>query len=161
MTQRLLFTILLLGAGAGSIAIAASGCSSSTTPPGSGTHTGGSDSGNEGEDAGTGGETGSGADSGGHDGAIGADGGGESDGSHDAPAPDALYGCAVMGSFGWTCTATATGPDPTECTDPNFPDCFVGGQGAWCTKTCASVSDCADDGGGCTPSGCNTKGYCK
>jgi len=83
-------------------------------------------------------------------------------GAHDGPPPDALYAaCATQGTFGWPCSAAATGPDPTECTDPNFPDCFVGGQGAWCTKTCTGLADCAGDGGGCVATGCNGKGYCK
>jgi hypothetical protein len=86
------------------------------------------------------------------------------DGDQNGAAPDALYGaCAVKGSFGANCAATTSGPDPTDCTDPAFPDCFAGGQGAWCTKTCTSVTDCtsAAEDGGCAPSACNMKGYCK
>src|SRR5580658_2219629 len=33
------------------------------------------------------------------------------DGPHDSAAPDALYGaCARMGSFGWPCSASTSGP---------------------------------------------------
>jgi hypothetical protein len=83
------------------------------------------------------------------------------------PAPTTVYGaCALQGSFGWPCSATTSGPDPTDCTDPNFPDCFVGGQGSWCTASCATFGVCPpgdQDGGdaGCTPSACNARGYCK
>ena len=83
---------------------------------------------------------------------------------HDGPSPDALYGaCAKQGSFGWPCTLTVTGPDPSECTDPNYPDCFAGGQGAWCTKTCTGTTDCTNGASdaGCVPTACNGKGYCK
>lgn len=82
---------------------------------------------------------------------------------HDSAAPDALYGaCAVTGSFGWSCAASATGADPADCTDPNYPDCFVGGQGSWCTKACIANGDCvAIEDAGCVPSACNMKGYCK
>jgi hypothetical protein len=86
------------------------------------------------------------------------------DGPHDGGAPDALYGaCATTGGFGWPCSATASGPDPTDCTDPSYPDCFVGGQGAWCTKTCGGNADCTTGArdAGCVPTTCNTKGYCK
>jgi hypothetical protein len=87
------------------------------------------------------------------------------DGPRDGAAPDALYGCAVTGSFGSPCSATTSGPDPTDCTDPNYPDCFVGGQGAWCTKTCTpgSATDCTMgvEDAGCVPSACNARGYCK
>ncbi len=83
------------------------------------------------------------------------------------PPPTAVYGeCALKGSFGWPCSSTTSGPDPTDCTDPNFPDCFVGGQGSWCTASCATFGVCpqpAEDGGdaGCIPSACNARGYCK
>jgi hypothetical protein len=117
------------------------GCSSSSSGP---TTTTGPD-----------GSTG-GADTGG-----GADAGGGGDGAHDGPAPDALYGaCAVKGSFGWPCSAADSGPDPTDCTDPNFPDCFVGGQGSWCTSSCTVLADCSTDAG-CVITGCNSKRYCK
>lgn len=89
----------------------------------------------------------------------------EGDGPHDGAAPDALYGaCAVMGSFGWPCKLTASGADPTDCTDPAYPQCFVGGQGAWCTKLCpGGSSDCTTGGedAGCVPTQCNGRGYCK
>lgn len=88
-------------------------------------------------------------------------GGAADGGAHDAPAADALYGaCAVNAGFGWPCAAAATGPDAVNCTNPAFPVCFVGGQGAWCTKTCANPSECTSDAG-CTPTACNSKGYCK
>ena len=86
------------------------------------------------------------------------------EGAHDGPAPDALYGCALPGSFGANCRATATGADPTDCTDPEYPICFVGGQGAWCTKTCTPTgTECTTgvEDGGCAPTGCNGRGYCK
>jgi hypothetical protein len=83
-------------------------------------------------------------------------------GSDGGLSPDALYGCAVTGSFGWPCTATTSGADPTDCTDPSYPDCFVGGQGAWCTKVCAGNGDCtALEDAGCAPASCNARGYCK
>jgi hypothetical protein len=74
--------------------------------------------------------------------------------------------CAAKGSFGWPCGLDASGPDPTTCTDPNFPDCFVGGQSAWCTASCATFGICPggdQDGGdaGCVPVACNARGYCK
>ena len=97
---------------------------------------------------------------------------------------DSLYGaCARQGSFGYPCTVP-NAIDTTDCTDPNFPYCFGGGQGYWCTTYCGTV-DAGDDGGtvtggfaacvvevpdggfpdaagaGCTPSACNNKGYCK
>ncbi|HEX8790714.1 MAG TPA: hypothetical protein VF765_07165 [Polyangiaceae bacterium] len=86
------------------------------------------------------------------------------DGPHDGAAPDALYGaCARQGSFGWPCSLTASGPDTTDCTDPAYTQCFVGGQGAWCTKTCTSATDCTMgvEDAGCIPTGCNARGYCK
>jgi hypothetical protein len=130
------------------------GCSSgsSTNPsPGPG------DSGS-GQDTSTGGDTGSPADTGSPEDVVHA-----GDGPHDGGAPDALYGCAAQGSFGWPCTAATTGPDPTNCTDPAYPDCFVGGQGAWCTKTCTAATDCTSgtEDAGCVPTSCNLKGYCK
>jgi hypothetical protein len=85
----------------------------------------------------------------------------------DKAAPTTVYGaCAAPGSFGWPCTAPTSEPDPTECTDPNFPDCFVGGQGSWCTASCATFGVCPggdQDGGdaGCIPTQCNARGYCK
>jgi len=86
------------------------------------------------------------------------------DGPRDGAAPDALYGgCALEGSFGWPCSLTASGPDPTTCTDPTYSVCFVGGQGAWCTKTCTSNTDCTTgvEDAGCIPTECNARGYCK
>jgi hypothetical protein len=84
------------------------------------------------------------------------------------PAPETVYAeCAINGSFGWPCTLDASGPDPVECTDPQFPDCFAGGQSSWCTASCAQFGVCpapADqDGGdaGCAPVACNARGYCK
>ena len=69
----------------------------------------------------------------------------------------------VKGSFGSTCAATVTGADPTDCTDPGYAECFVGGQGAWCTKLCKAATDCTTGGedAGCQPTACNAKGYCK
>ncbi|MGH7297264.1 MAG: hypothetical protein ACRELB_20160 [Polyangiaceae bacterium] len=155
MRARRIFAGILVWAGTWALAAGvATGCSSSTSG-GSGTQGGGE--GGATSETGAGSETGSGSDAG-----TGADGA-EDSGAHDAPAPDALYGCAVQGSFGWTCTATTTGPDPTECTDPAFPDCFVGGQGAWCSSTCASATDCTGGAvdASCAPTSCNSKGYCK
>jgi len=87
------------------------------------------------------------------------------DGPHDGAPPDAVYGgCARQGSFGWPCHLTASGPDPTDCTDPTYGECFVGGQGAWCTKTCMTSSDCTEAGvedAGCPLTSCNARGYCK
>jgi hypothetical protein len=85
------------------------------------------------------------------------------EGSHDGAPPDALYGCALPGSFGAPCTLSASGPDSKDCTDPKYPQCFVGGQGAWCTKTCTGTADCTTgiEDGGCAPTGCNGRGYCK
>jgi hypothetical protein len=85
------------------------------------------------------------------------------EGSHDGPPPDAIYGCALPGSFGAQCTLAATGLDTKECTDPEYPQCFVGGQGAWCTKTCTGTPDCLTgiEEAGCAPTGCNGRGYCK
>jgi hypothetical protein len=85
------------------------------------------------------------------------------DGSHDGPGPDALYACASPGSFGYPCHATATGPDPTDCTDPSYPQCFVGGQGSWCTKTCTTTADCtsASADAACPATSCNARGFCR
>jgi hypothetical protein len=87
------------------------------------------------------------------------------DGPHDGAPPDALYGgCALQGSFGWPCHAMTTGPDTTDCTDPAYTVCFVGGQGAWCTKTCpGGPTDCTTgvEDAGCIPTTCNARGYCK
>jgi hypothetical protein len=83
------------------------------------------------------------------------------------PPPTTAYDeCAARGSFGWPCNAEASGPDPSECTDTNFSECFVGGQGAWCTASCATFGVCPgsdQDGGdaGCVPVACNARGYCK
>ncbi len=84
----------------------------------------------------------------------------------DQAAPVITYGaCALKGSFGWPCTLDASGPDPLECTDPIFPDCFAGAQGGRCTVLCgdAGFAGCpivAADAG-CVPSDCNARGYCK
>jgi hypothetical protein len=97
------------------------------------------------------------------------------DGGHvdDGATPFALYAaCAVKGSFGYPCDAAASGTDTTDCTDPNYPECFVGGQGSWCTALCggdaavclAAAADAGAtglDGGGCIPTACNMQGYCK
>lgn len=146
--NRPLFTSPLFWVMTTSFAVAIGfGCSSSsgsTTQNGTDAATGG--------DASTGGDTGA------------ADDAHPADGAHDGGAPDALYGaCALKGGFGWPCVANATGPDPADCTDPNFPVCFVGGQGNWCTKACASLTDCttgASDAG-CVPVQCNGRGLCK
>jgi hypothetical protein len=83
-------------------------------------------------------------------------------GPHDGPLPDALYACALPGSFGAPCTVSASGADPAECTDPAYSQCFVGGQGAWCTKLCTGAADCtATSDAGCSPTSCNVRGYCK
>jgi hypothetical protein len=84
----------------------------------------------------------------------------------DQPAPDTTYACAVEGGFGWSCSRTVSGPDPAECTDPRFPICFAGGQGARCTAACgdAGVAACPIPSGadaGCVPTDCNARGYCK
>jgi hypothetical protein len=56
-----------------------------------------------------------------------------------------------------------SGPDTTDCTDPAYSVCFVGGQGAWCTKTCMAATDCTMgvEDAGCIPTNCNARGYCK
>jgi hypothetical protein len=154
VTKRLLLASLSLSACAAAIAaVCVVGCSSgsSTNPtPGQG------DSGSS--DTGSSADTGSPADT-----ASPEDVAHTGDGPHDGGAPDALYGCASKGGFGWPCTAATTGPDPTDCTDPAYPDCFVGGQGAWCTKTCTGATDCTTgtEDAGCIPTACNGKGYCK
>lgn len=92
------------------------------------------------------------------------DGDHDADGPHDGGAPDALYGaCAIQGSFGWPCSAADSGPDPTDCTYSSYPECFIGGQGSWCTKTCATAVDCTTgvEDAGCVPTACNARGYCK
>jgi hypothetical protein len=142
----------------GSLSVAAAigfacGCSSSSPGPETST---GEDSGTK-SDGGTTSDTGTGGDAMNMQDVVG-------DGAHDGAAPDALYSaCALNGSFGWPCTLTATGPDPTDCTDPNYPDCFVGGQGAWCTKACTMGTDCTTglEDAGCVPTACNARGYCK
>lgn len=87
----------LLGIGAASIAVGlAFGCSSSS----------GSPEGNA-QDA-SGGAEGSTA---GDAGSPGADSGHPGDSGNGGLAPDALYGCATMGGFGWTCTAATSGAE--------------------------------------------------
>src|SRR5262249_29458620 len=130
-----------IGAGAASVALAF-GCSSSSSTPGP-----------TGDDGGGGDAT-----------AADAPEDHPGEGSHDGPPPDAIYsGCEKTGSLGPPCTATATGPDPPNCTDTQYPICFVGGQGSWCTKTCTNTTDCTNgaEDGGCVPTGCNGRGYCK
>jgi hypothetical protein len=88
------------------------------------------------------------------------------DGGHvdDGATPGTLYSaCAVQGSFGWTCTQP-NAIDTINCTDPKFPYCFGGGQGYWCTADCADAgftAACLAETGGCQPTACNAKGYCK
>jgi hypothetical protein len=146
--NRPLFSSPLFWATTASFALALGfGCSSSSSSPTTGT----------GADA-AGGDASTAADTAASDDAH------PADGAHDGGAPDALYGaCALKGGFGWPCGASATGPDPADCTDPNFPVCFVGGQGNWCTKTCASLTDCTTPApsGGCVPVQCNGRGLCK
>src|SRR5271165_4261801 len=131
-------TAVAIALGSSSIlAFAAYGCSSSSSgplPTGPCQGPGCADSGGQ-QDTGVQQDTGA-TDSGAMEDVVG-------DGPHDGAAPGALYGgCAQQGSFGWPCHATATGPDTTDCTDPAYTDCFVGGQGAWCTKTCTTGTDC-------------------
>jgi len=105
-------------------------------------------------------------DAGAHESDSGAPGQGQGDGGHlnDGSTPTSLYGtCAVQGGFGWPCTQ-ANANDPTSCTDPEYPFCFGGGQGFWCTKKCtAGGGECAQgvESSGCTPTSCNARGYCK
>lgn len=120
------------------------------------------------------------------------DSGHNGDGGHidDGASPAELYSaCARTGSFGSPCTVP-NAIDTTDCTDPDFPYCFGGGQGYWCTAACdvaVDAGDAGEDGGdeaggfapclievpdggfpdggvpnlGCTPTACNAKGYCK
>jgi hypothetical protein len=82
-------------------------------------------------------------------------------------APSATYACALEGGFGWSCTLAVSGPDSAECTDPRFPECFVGAQGGRCTALCgdAGFAGCpviaTGAGAGCVPTECNARGYCK
>jgi hypothetical protein len=151
-------TAVALALGSSSIlAFAAYGCSSSSggVPTGPCQGPGCEDSGGQ-QDTGMQQDTGA-SDAGMKEDVVG-------DGSHDGAPPDALYGaCEHMGSFGSACTASASGPDPANCTDPAYPDCFVGGQGSWCTKTCTSATDCTMgvEDSGCVPTSCNARGYCK
>lgn len=149
MTTRAIFSSPAFWLGSASLALAIGfGCTSSTSSPAPG--------GNGGCDGGACADTGAAADAGQDTNA--------GDAAHDGAPPDALYGaCAVQGSFGWPCKLTATGADPADCTDPNYPQCFVGGQGAWCTKTCAGAADCTSGASdaGCVPTSCNGRGYCK
>lgn len=144
---------LALGLGSASmVALAGYGCSSSSGPVPTGPCQGPGC-----EDSGAQHDTGGATDSGMTEDVVG-------DGPHDGAAPDALYGeCARQGSFGWPCHLSATGTDTTDCTDPAYTECFVGGQGAWCTKTCMSNSDCTMgvEDAGCIPTACNARGYCK
>jgi hypothetical protein len=151
-------TAVALGLASSSIlAFAAYGCSSSSSPAPTGPCQGPGcqDSGGQ-QDTGMQQDTGSMTDGGPTEDVVG-------DGPHDGAPPDALYGaCALQGSFGWPCHATMTGPDTTDCTDPNYGDCFVGGQGAWCTKACTAPTDCTTvEDAGCPLMTCNARGYCK
>ncbi len=80
------------------------------------------------------------------------DSGHDGDGGHvdDGASPSAMYSaCAKQGSFGYPCTIPNAN-DPANCTDPNFPYCFGGGQGYWCTAFCGTSDggdDAGDDGG--------------
>jgi hypothetical protein len=140
------------------LAFAAYGCSSSSggVPTGPCQGPGCQDSGGQ-QDTGMQQETGGPSDAGMMSDHVG-------DGPMDGQPPDALYGgCALQGSFGWPCHATMSGPDTTDCTDPAYTECFVGGQGAWCTKTCTGATDCTTgvEDAGCKPMSCNARGYCK
>lgn len=96
----------------------------------------------------------------------------------DGASPASVYAaCALQGSFGWPCSianasnADAAGQsavlDPTDCSDPNYPYCFLGGQGSWCTAPCTLMSvatTCNVEDAGCAPrtdTTCNAKGFCK
>jgi hypothetical protein len=83
---------------------------------------------------------------------------GEGDGGHvnDGAPPSQLYADAAKGSFGWPCAFEGT--DPTDCTDPEYPTCFVGGQGSWCTHVCDAGAQC---GSPPTSGQCNARGFCK
>ncbi|HTQ46978.1 MAG TPA: hypothetical protein VMI75_29690 [Polyangiaceae bacterium] len=156
--MRTLIAVALAFGSSSALAFAAYGCSSSSSgaPTGPCQGPGCQDSGGQ-QDTGTQQDTGSASDAGMTGDAIG-------DGPHNAPTPDAMYGgCARQGSFGSPCSATTTGPDTTDCTDPNYTECFVGGQGSWCTKTCTTATDCTMgvEDAGCIPIACNAKGYCK
>ena len=80
-------------------------------------------------------------------------------------APSVTYACALEGGFGSPCTLAVSGPDTAECTDPRFPDCFVGGQGGRCSAACGDggIAACpvVAAGAGCVPTECNARGYCK
>ena len=154
--MRTLTAVALAFGSSSLLALAAYGCSSSSSgaPTGPCQGPGCQDSGGP-QDTGTQQDTGSASDAGMMEDVVG-------DGPHDAPAPDAMYGaCARMGSFGWPCTEAGT--DTTDCTDPAYSVCFVGGQGAWCTKTCSAATDCTMgvEDAGCIPIACNARGYCK
>ena len=150
MKPRSLLASPLPWLAAASIPAMALGCSSSSGPPGSTS-----------SDASTGSDANTATDS--ADAGSTPDASHPGEGGHDGGAPDALYGCANRGGFGWPCTAAMSGADPTDCTDPGYPDCFVGGQGAWCSKACTATSDCTTvvEDAGCTPASCNMRGYCK
>ena len=151
--MRRLTTIALAFGSASILAFAAYGCSSSSSGP----IPTGPCQGPGCEDSGMQHDTGSVTDGGPTDDVVG-------DGPRDGAPPDAQDGaCARMGSFGWPCHLTTSGPDTTDCTDPAYGDCFVGGQGAWCTKMCANPSECTSgvEDAGCIPTTCNARGYCK
>jgi hypothetical protein len=166
MTRRSLLVHALLLTGSTSMAVGlAIGCSSSTVGPSACSGTACEDANTAADtsiaDTGNGGDTGSPAETGASDAGTESDVVG--DGPRDGASPTSLYGaCALMGSFGWPCTLTASGADPAECTDPNYSQCFVGGQGAWCTKLCTGNGDCtAVEDAGCVPTECNARGWCK
>jgi hypothetical protein len=59
---------------------------------------------------------------------------------------------AAPGTFGATCTSDS------DCTDPVYNKCFIGGQQSFCSKPCSTASDCPNPP---TSGVCNMKGLCK
>jgi len=78
-------------------------------------------------------------------------GAGNGDGGHlhDGGGPGAD---ASPGSYGADCTKD------TDCTDPVYNACFLGGSRSFCTKHCTGAADCPNPP---TSGTCNKQSFCK
>jgi hypothetical protein len=59
---------------------------------------------------------------------------------------------AAPGTYGADCK------QDSDCTDPTFNACFIGGQRSFCTKHCTTGADCPNPP---TSRTCNKQNYCR